>query len=79
MTDPNLTPRSQEKWAAELERVNADRAELSRQTGVTRQKLARMLTCRSNVSGSQARAAATAAGFRVVERGLHAFTMEAGS
>jgi DNA-binding phage protein len=77
MTDPDLTIRSQQIRAAELER--ADRAEIARKTGVSRQKLARMLTCRSNVSGSQARAAATAAGFRVVERGLHAFTMEAAS
>ncbi len=77
MTEANLTIRSQEKWAADLEL--ADRAEIARMLGIHRQKLARMLTCRSNISGSMAREAAKAAGFRVVERGLHAFTMEAGS
>jgi hypothetical protein len=77
MTETMLTPRSQEKWAAELEL--ADRAEIARMTGITRQKLARMLTGRSHVTSAQARAAAEVAGFRVVERGLHAFTMEAGS
>jgi hypothetical protein len=77
MTEANLTIRSQQIWAAELEL--ADRAEIARKTGVTRNMLARMLTCRSRVTGAQARTAAEAAGFRAVERGLHAFTMEAGS
>jgi hypothetical protein len=63
MTSPDLTPRSQAIWAAELESVNADRSELARRLGTTRQLLARMLTCRSRVTDTQA-------------RGLHAFTME---
>lgn len=80
MTDPALTPRSQSVWAAELiKQDRLDRAEIARRTGVTRNMLARMLTCRSHVTGTQARAAAEAAGLRVVERGLHAFTMEVGS
>jgi hypothetical protein len=77
MTDPNITPRSQAVWSAQLE--HADRAEIARMTGVTRHRLARMLTCRSHVTGSQARAIAEAAGMRVVEQGRDAFTMEVGS
>ncbi len=79
MTDPNITPRSQQIWAAEIESRHADRATLARILGVTRNRVARMLTCRSHVTGTQARAAAEAAGLRVVERGRDAFTMEVGS
>lgn len=73
----SLTPRSQQVWSAQLER--ADRAEIARRTGHTRNMLARYLTCSSPVGNSDARTIAEAAGLRVVERGRDAFTMEVGS